>query len=173
MSTRTEWDSRSTAGWQVAGTVTVASLVVLLALTACAQTSGGNGDQAAPGAPDSGVVSSGPLPPAGASPGTPSANVVTPEPAVDLHPERWNRVEPVPGTPEVLVHGSLTGGPPCAVLGRVEVDESPDRVTITVWVGRRADAKCDGPQPEIGYPFVTRVTLAAPLGEREVRDGAA
>ena len=172
MGTKREHDSGTRAGFPVAGTA-VASLVVLLALAACAQGSGDNGNQAEPGAPDSGVVSSGPLPSGSTSPAAPTANEVSPEPAVDLHRERWTSVEPVSGTREVTVHGSLTGGPPCAVVGRVEVAETPDRVTVTLWVGRREDARCDGPQPEIGYPFVTRVTLAAPLGEREVRDGAA
>lgn len=174
MSTTSERGSRTTASWHVAGAVAVTSLVVLLAVAACAQSSGGNGNQAQPGAPGSGVVTSGPLPSGSASPGDPtSPNVVSPESAVDLHRERWTSVEPVKGTQEVLVHGALTGGPPCAVLGRVEVAESQDRVTVTLWVGRREGAKCDGPQPEIAYPFVTSVTLAAPLGEREVRDGAA
>ena len=175
MSTTPERNSRIKAGLQVAGVVGVTSLVVLVALAACAQGSGGhgNGNQAGPGAPGSGVVSSGPLPPPGTSPADPTPNVVAPEPAVDLHRERWTSVEPVRGGHEVLVHGSLTGGPPCAVLGRVQVAESRTSVTITLWVGRRADAKCDGPQPDIAYPFVTRVTLAEPLGEREVRDGAA
>lgn len=172
MSTTPERDSRTAAGLPVGSAVTFASLVVLLALAACVQSAGGDANQAEPGAPGSGVVSSGPLPPSSTSPEPSTPNVVSPEPAVELHRERWTSVEPVGGTREVLVHGALTGGPPCAVLGRVEVAESRDQVTITLWVGRREGAKCDGPQPEIAYPFVTRVALAAPLGEREVRDGA-
>src|SRR3954470_11971192 len=91
---------RSAAPLHVAGAVTVASLVVLLAVAACAPSSGGNDNQAEPGAPGSGVVTSGPLP--SSSPGTPTSNVVSPEPAVGLHRERWTRVEPVRGTSEVL-----------------------------------------------------------------------
>jgi len=153
--------------------VTIAPLAVLLALAACAENSGGNGNQAEPGAPDSGVVSSGPLTPGPPSSASPSPNVVTPEPAVDLRRTRWTSVEPADGGREVLVHGTLTGGPPCAVVGRVDVAETPERVTITLWVGRREGADCDGPQPQVGYPFVVRVALDAPLGGRQVRDGAA
>ena len=165
MSTTPEQSSR--AGFQAAGAVV--SLAVLMVLAACV----GNGNQAGPAAPGSGVVSSGPMPSGSPSPGPLTANVISAEPAVNLHAERWASAEPVSGTREVLVHGTLTGGPPCAVLGRVEVAESQSRVTITLWVGQRKDATCDGPQPAIGYPFATRVTLSAPLGEREVRDGAA
>ena len=173
MSTTPARDLLPTAGAHLAGAVTIASLAVLLAVAACAQSSGGNGGQAEPGAPGSGVVSSGPLPPSSASPVVPTPNVVSPEPAVDLHRHRWTSVDPVSGTRDVLVHGVLTGGPPCAVVGRVEVAETRDRVTITVWVGRRAEATGDGPQPQIAYPFVTRVGPAAPLGGRAGRDGGA
>lgn len=163
---------RIPAGPHLTGAFAVASVAVLLALAACAQNFGSNGNQGEPAGPDTGVVSSGPLPSSSSTAGSPTPNVVSPEPAVDLHRERWVSVKAVGGR-EVLVHGSLTGGPPCAVVGRVEVAESQKRVTITLWVGRRQGAPCDGPQPEVAFPFVTRVTLAAPLGEREVRDGAA
>jgi hypothetical protein len=45
-------------------------------------------------------------------------------------------------------------------------------VTVTVWVGRRPEAACDGPQPDLGYPYVTRVRLEAPLDGRGLHDGA-
>jgi hypothetical protein len=125
---------------------------------------------AAPSSPDhDDVVSSGPQPPVTTAP---EANEVVPEPAVGVAAVRWNRVEPVRGSPELLVHGTLQGGPPCAVLSRVDLAETAHVVTVTVWVGRRPGAACDGPQPELGYPYVTRVRLEAPLGGREVRDGA-
>jgi hypothetical protein len=173
MSTTPARVARSRPRLQLAGVLTFTSLAALLAITACAQASGGKGGQADPGAPNSGMVSSGPLPSGGASLASPAPNAVSPEPAVDLRRERWSRVEAVGKGADVLVHGTLTGGPPCAVLGRVEVAETPKQVTITLWVGRRANAKCDGRQPQMAYPFVTRVALDAPLGNREVRDGAA
>jgi hypothetical protein len=85
---------------------------------------------------------------------------------------RWERAEPVRDSRELLVYGTLQGGPPCAVLSRVDLAETPRTVTVTVWVGRRAGAVCDGPQPDLGYPYVTRVRLEAPLGDRRLRDGA-
>jgi hypothetical protein len=143
------------------------AVVILLGLAACATPAG-------PSGPDSGVVSSGPLPYPSGSPGTfPPPNTVVPEPAVQLRRERWTQVVPVPGTNQIEVSGTMTGGPPCAVLGRIDVEEEGKQVTVTVWVGRRADAECSGPQPGLGYPYVTTVTLREPLGQRPVLDGAA
>lgn len=148
----------------------VTLILAAVTLTACA----GDAGLAAPQSPPSGVVSSGPLPPppASASP-EPTPNSMTPQAAVDLHRQPWTRAEPVPGTSDVDVYGTLTGGPPCAVLGRVDLIETEKSVTITVWVGREKDAACDGPQPEIGYPFLTRVQLDGPVGDRRLVDGAA
>lgn len=153
--------------WQPIQPAVCSAVVLLLALAACAAPTG-------PSGPDSGVVSSGPLPYPSGSPGTSSTtNPVVPEPAVDLHRERWTSVAPVGRTRQIQVTGTLSGGPPCAVLGRVDVEEEDKQVTVTVWVGRRAGAQCGGPQPELGYPYVTSVTLREPLGQRTVRDGAA
>lgn len=146
-------------------------VLAVVALVSCA-------DQNRPAAPTdpsspdrSGVVSSGPMSPTPTGSGT-TANEVVPEPAVDLVRAPWQDVEPVPGSAELLVHGTLSGGPPCAVLGRVDVAEEAASVTVTVWVGRREDADCSGPQPDLGYPYVTRVRLAEPLGSRKLQDGA-
>jgi hypothetical protein len=147
--------------------VACTATLALLALASCA-TPTASGDS-----PDGSPVSSGPLPPGGGQSGDPSApNVVSTEPAVDLHPQRWSTARPVHGRPEVLVRGTLSGGPPCAVLGRVDVDETTERVTITVWVGRRPGAACDGPQAETAFPYLTRVRLAHPVAGRVVHDGA-
>ena len=100
-------------------------------------------------------------------------NEVTPEPAVDLRPVPWARAEPIEDGRRVRLHATLTGGPPCAVLGRVDLRETADAVTATLWVGRRPDADCDGPQRQIGFPIAVTVELGAPLGRRPIRDGAA
>jgi hypothetical protein len=97
-------------------------------------------------------------------------NEVTPEAAVDLRKVPWTRVEP--GADALRVYATLTGGPPCAVLGRVDVKETADSVTVTLWVGKRPGADCSGPQAGLGFPMVTTVDLKAPLGQRKVRDGA-
>ena len=158
--------------WRTAGAI-LTSTTILLAAAACAgRASVGGSDQPGPDPSRSGVVSSGPLPFGGASPQAPTPNVVSPEPAVGLRRERWTRVEPVAGAPEALVYATLSGGPPCTVLGRVDVTEAKDQVILTLWVGQRAGWQCDGAQPQLGYPLVTRVRLAAPIGQRTVRDGA-
>jgi hypothetical protein len=130
----------------------------------------GPGGPAGPSSPDQNdVVSSGPQPPVSTTPGP---NEVVPEPALGLVAVRWQRAEPVRDSRELLVHGTLQGGPPCAVLSRVDLAETTTTVTVTVWVGRRPGAVCDGPQPDLGYPYVTRARLKAPLGGRELHDGA-
>lgn len=154
--------------------VAVPLLLVTLAAAVLAACAGGDGGVAAgPSVDPTGVVSSGPLPPPGSPPTVEPANELTPEPAVDLRRQRWQSAEPAPDDPSaVVVRGTLDGGPPCVVLGKVEVDETANRVTVTVWVGRRADAPCDGPQAQVAFPFTTRVPLKGALGGREVHDGA-
>ena len=99
-------------------------------------------------------------------------NEVTPEAAVDLHREPWTRVDPIARGRRLRVYATFTGGPPCAVLGRVDVKETADAVTVTLWVGKRPGADCSGPQAGLGFPIVTTVDLKTPLGRRQVRDGA-
>ena len=128
---------------------------------------------AGPSTPDrDDVVSSGPMSPGTTTPSDPPANEVVPEPAKNLVAVPWQRAEPVAGRAELLVHGTLRGGPPCAVVSRVDVAEAADAVTVTVWVGSRPGAACDGPRPELAYHYVTSVTLDAPLAGRAVEDGA-
>jgi hypothetical protein len=141
------------------------TMIVIMLAGACAAT---------PATPPSGPVSSGPLPrPDPGATLSEEANPVSPEPADDLHRERFAKVEPVAGRPSVRVFGTLTGGPPCAVLGRVAVEETADAVTLTVWAGRRAGSSCDPPDAQLAFPYVTTVALQAPVGDRTVRDGAA
>ena len=59
-----------------------------------------------------------------------------------------------------------------AVIGRADVVETANQVTITLWVGPRPDADCDGPQKMTQFPFVIDVELREPLGGRTVIDGA-
>ena len=58
------------------------------------------------------------------------------------------------------------------MLGRVDLKETADAVTVTLWVGRRPGADCSGPQAGLGFPIVTAVDLHAPLAHRAVHDGA-
>ena len=151
----------------------ISAMALALAVASCAAQASTGGDHPTDsGAPPSGVVSSGPLPLPGPGATAPTPHLVRPESAVELRRERWAHVEAVAGTADVLVYGTFSGGPPCTVLGKVEVVEEGGRVTIGLWVGRRPDARCDGPQEQLGYPFVTRVGLTAPIGARPVLDAA-
>jgi hypothetical protein len=148
-------------------------LLTIGALTLLAACAGADGNQSNPQAPASGVVSSGPIPMPSGSPAEPTPNLVSPRPADNLRPQRWANAQVGAGASQVLIHGTLAGGPPCTVLGRIQLAETQDSVTITLWVGSQKDAMCDEPQPDLGYSFVTQVTLRAPLGSRKIIDGAA
>jgi hypothetical protein len=99
-------------------------------------------------------------------------NEVTAEPAVDLRAQPWTSVESSADSRRLRIHATLDGGPPCTVLGRVDVREADDAITVTLRVGRRPDADCSGPQRAIASPIVVTVELKEPLGRRAVRDGA-
>jgi hypothetical protein len=77
---------------------------------------------------------------------------------------------PLEGTRVALRFWS--GIAPCSVLGRVDVSERPDRVTITLYVGREPI-----PEPvaciEIAAYYEVVVELSSPLAGRPVDDGAA
>lgn len=148
------------------GAVFVLAPIALIMLAACT-----GGPTPTPSADPSGVVSSGPLPPPSGDPAAP--NPMTPEPVRDARKQAFTRAEAVPGSSRVRVEGLLTPGPPCAVIGRADVVETASQVTITLWVGARPDADCDGPQKMTQFPFVIEVELAQPLGGRTVVDGAA
>ena len=64
------------------------------------------------------------------------------------------------------------GVEPCFVLDRVEVEETADTVTVTLRAGSdpaRPGVACI----EIALWMSVEVRLAAPLGGRVIRDGAA
>ncbi|MGH9223489.1 MAG: hypothetical protein ACRD2W_06810 [Acidimicrobiales bacterium] len=63
-----------------------------------------------------------------------------------------------------------SGVEPCTVLGKVDVVESADKVTVTLWTGTtNALILCTA----LAQYFETIVPLSAPLGARVVVDGAA
>jgi hypothetical protein len=57
------------------------------------------------------------------------------------------------------------------VLGRVEVLESGDLVTITLHIGRWPAANC-GAKVLRATDMFTELELAAPLGTRSAKDGS-
>ena len=67
---------------------------------------------------------------------------------------------------------SLPAGPTCHVLGRVELVESVDAISITL-VGAVNDDPNAGACPEEARMVVTEVDLAAPVDDRRLLDGSA
>ena len=106
------------------------------------------------------------------APASTRPNEVVVERAVDLRHVPWTRADTSRESPRVRVFATFPGGPPCAVLGRVDTRETESSVTVTLWVGRRPSARCHGPQPAVGFPVVVTVDLRTPLADRALRDGA-
>jgi hypothetical protein len=129
-------------------------------------------------------------PPTTLSPETPVSTVVPPTtPATTIAPGggQPKRVEPVPGATDLRRHPFQSSGPaggqslairfwngvePCYVLGRVDVTETADKVTITLWTGLGPGAEGMACIQMAAYYEVV-VRLQAPLGTRTVVDGAA
>ena len=140
-----------------------AALALLLLMTGC-------GSQVHPGSDISGVTSTS-LPMVSGEPLT-GLNHATPDPTVvELRKTRFDRATAGQGT-DLVVQYTAGGRADCAKLGRIDVVESADAVTVTVQLGRLPAAQCGGEQPMIAASFETTVTLKAPLGGRPVRDGA-
>jgi hypothetical protein len=134
------------------------ALVAVVLLGACAERAG-------PGAGPDDPVTGTPVAPG------PSVGTLQVEPRdglVDVRPHAWDRAEPTgPRTVRVEFYGGVEE---CEGLARVDVDEAPDRVTITLFTGRVPTAEvCI----EIAVLKAVMVTLDAPLGERALVDGAA
>jgi hypothetical protein len=140
-------------------------LLLLLLLTGCAGLS--DSEQADPGGmPDDAVVST-PIDQT-PQPGPTYQEVEPRDGLVDVVPHIWDRVEPVDQrTLRVEFYGGVEE---CEGLDRVEVEETEDDVTITLHTGRVREAEvCI----EIAVLKSTEVGLGAPLGDREIVDGAA
>ena len=126
------------------------------------------GERATPGGqpgPNSPVIGS----PAPGPTTTPSPLLVTPRPGlVDVRKHIWDRAEPVgPRTVRVEFWGGIEE---CEGLDHVDVDETQDRVTITLFTGRVPTAEvCI----EIAVLKAVDVTLDTPVGDRDIVDGAA
>lgn len=98
---------------------------------------------------------------------------VEPQPGtVDPTPIPLESVEPDPTDDTRLVVQYFAGVAPCSVLDRVEVDETDTIVTVTVYVGTDPAAGRDVVCIEIAKRYETVARLDAPLGDREVVDGA-
>lgn len=141
------------------------ALGLLFTAAACA------GPNAGTSADPSDQISSTTLPAPTGPPPT-LANATQPDRrAVDLRPVRWTRAEGEGGR-RLDIHYATTGKGECNILGRVDVAETEQAVTVTVLLGRLPGTDCSGAQPQIAAPAVTVVTLPNSLGTRTVRDGA-
>jgi hypothetical protein len=76
----------------------------------------------------------------------PDAMVVAAPGQVDVEPVSWDMVEWYGSTSLRLQFRSQ--GPPCQVLDRVEVEETPARVTLTLFQGRDPSLAADDPRCE-------------------------
>jgi hypothetical protein len=136
--------------------------VTLLLLTACAE-------RAEPGAgPDPDQPVSNPPVTVVPNPGPTTLEVEPREGLVDVVPHIFDKAEPLdPKTIRVEFYGGVEE---CEGLDHVEVKESKDTVTITLYTGRLPEAEvCI----EIAVLKATTIELASPLAGREIVDGAA
>jgi hypothetical protein len=87
---------------------------------------------------------------------------------VEVVPHIWDSAEPIaPRSIRVLFYGGVEE---CEGLDRVEVKETDEAVTITLYTGRVPTADvCI----EIAVLKAVTVKLDSPLGDREILDGAA
>lgn len=94
---------------------------------------------------------------------------VSPRPGmVDVHPVPFESATPQGDDVRVVW---WSGVEPCHVLDHVDVDETVEKLTITLHEGRDPEAG-DVACIEMAVQKATLVTPAAPVGEREIVDGA-
>ncbi len=158
------------------------SLVLLLVAVltgACADPHGaGAPPSPGTGTPDQPVGTVDPDAPVSATPGPPGPGdvpaereLIEPGPAIDTAPRPFESAHEV--EPGVLRIAYWTGVEPCYVLADVLVEEDETTVTVTLLEGRApSTATEDVPCIEIARAVATDVTLGAPLGDRQVVDGA-
>lgn len=157
-------------------TLAVLSLVLIVA-TACGDPDvnlgAGGSSSGSSGNPGSGdePVSSGPLDPSLDPNPDPQASPVDPNPdAVNTMPIRWDSYEERAGGNELEML-FWSGVEPCYVLAEVEVEETPDKVTVTLHQGN-LETEEDTACIEIALLKSTIVELDEPLGDRKVVDGS-
>jgi hypothetical protein len=130
------------------------------------------------------VVACGPGPEGRERQGAPSAPVNTKTPQAQLSPQQ---MQPRPGMTDVepvawdhahagedgrSIHVTWQSGPPpCFVLDHVELTQSAEVVTVTLFEGRDPQRPKRAVCPAILVKKTTTVMLDAPLGGREIVDG--
>lgn len=107
----------------------------------------------------------------GSGPAGPRYALVEPRPGMaGVHPIGFERVRPLSGGTTLRVI-FWSGVEPCSVLDSVEVEESDEEVTITLYEGHDPNAT-DVACIEIAMKKAVDVELSRPLGDRAVVDGA-
>jgi len=129
--------------------------------------SGSAGSAVAPVAPDAPVGTE--VPPGDSMVEPRATRVPVVAGAVELRPRPFESAQPV-GERQLAVR--FWGGvAPCSVIARVDVTETPERVTVTLFGGR-------DPAPgrvaciDLAAFQEVVVDLAAPVGDRAIADGA-
>lgn len=101
------------------------------------------------------------------------AELVEPRDGVaEMRPRSWEDVETSPDDPRTVTVYFWSGVEPCHVLGDVQVEETDDTVTITLFEGHEegsGDVACI----EIALYKKVIVELAEDIGARSLLDGAA
>ena len=140
-----------------------AALGLLLVTTAC-----GAANTINSGGPHTEVLSTVVSPPTLLSAPPLARNQATPDSTVvDLHEVHWDNAVAGPDA-QLVVQYTASGRAECAKLGRVDVTETDQTVTVKVMLGHVPGVDCSGPQPMIAASFQTTVALKAPLGTRRV-----
>ena len=153
-----------------------------------------NGTESPPSPPSTATTTPRPTPtqpPTTLAPDTPVSTVLPPPAPSTTIPApgggQPKRVQPVAGATDLRKQPFQSAAPagasslavrfwsgvePCYVLGRVDVSESADKVTITLWTGSGPGTAGMACIQMAGY-YEVIVQLQAPLGGRTVVDGAA
>jgi len=102
----------------------------------------------------------------------PMPRLVEPRPGMaKAEPVAWERFD-VRGDGRTLQVFWDSGPEPCFKLDHVELTQSAETVTVTLYEGSDPKLPDGAPCPTILVPKATTVVLDAPLGDRKVVDGA-
>jgi hypothetical protein len=159
------------------GTGTSAAARTLIGALAIALSLGGCATGARPGGvtvpPNTGAPPGGPPPlPEVSAPAPPSLVPVAPVPGTRERSVRWTLAGSADGGGTLLLDVAV-GGPPCDAVTAVDVMESAERVTVSVYAGATATASCAAGVRALVGTFRVPAHLSRPLGSRTLVDGAA
>jgi hypothetical protein len=148
----------------------IGALAIALCLGGCA-TGARPGGVTVP--PNTGAASGGPPPlPEVSTPAPPSLVPVAPVPGTRARAVRWTLAGSADGGGTLLLDVPV-GGPPCDAVTAVDVMETADRVTVSVYAGATASASCGTGLPAMVGTVRVPAHLNRPLGSRTLVDGAA